>query len=145
MTSTPPLSALRRRLVGLLCLTHAVRALVMWAVLWGVVALAVRTTVYPDAPLAAWGVLGLLPVAAWTLWRARRQLPGEETLRALLDAHNRLDGESIGDAYEPSYTFSSDGQIGYVFVDTADVPSGVYFAKVDGGILDLTGILSVYR
>ena len=81
-----------RKLLTILTLKYALILSAAWCFAWGVVALVLRVVaVTPDRPLL-WGASGILLMVVTAIVIARRRVPPDSTIRALLDQQNECGG-----------------------------------------------------
>jgi hypothetical protein len=81
----------RRRLTVLLVLKYALPLATLWGFIWGTAVIALRASGMERKPLL-WGLMGLAACLTAALLRARRQMPPETTIRALLDEQSGCGG-----------------------------------------------------
>lgn len=81
----------RRRLTALFVLKYALPLATLWGFVWGTAVIALRAAGAERKPLL-WGFVGLAACLAAALVWARRHLPPEMTVRALLDEQSGCGG-----------------------------------------------------
>jgi hypothetical protein len=91
----------RRRLEALLLVRQAFGLATVWFFVWGSAVLALRAALgMPRLPLVA-GLAGLVPCALAALVLARRRLPADAAVRALLDRESHSGGLLMAGAEQP--------------------------------------------
>jgi len=90
--SLPAAASLHRQLGFVLALRQALRDLTLFALLWGLVALILRTTGTGSPVWPWWGAAAIPIVAAIASIRALRLRPSHDTVVALIDAQSHAGG-----------------------------------------------------
>ncbi|MGA2229665.1 MAG: hypothetical protein ABSH22_01955 [Tepidisphaeraceae bacterium] len=86
------LRSFTNRLKWLFLLRAAVKGATVWLFLWGVVALAVKTSSLHQPQWLTSGLLGIIPAGAAAGWMARREFPAFSKIRASYDRLNACGG-----------------------------------------------------
>ncbi|HBT77305.1 MAG TPA: hypothetical protein DEB39_10385, partial [Planctomycetaceae bacterium] len=102
----------RHRLVSLLFIKYTVVFAACWLFLWGTTALALRTSELFRAEQLCWGAIGLLLPPLFALVFAKRMLPSDAVLAAILDRENRAGGIFLA-SLELTSDLTSAGRAGW--------------------------------
>lgn len=82
----------RRQLAARLVLKYALPLATVWSFLWGTAVLVLRAAAGVERTPLVWGALGLAVCLAAALLRARRRMPSDTAIRALLDEQSGCGG-----------------------------------------------------
>ncbi|MHB1421727.1 MAG: hypothetical protein ACYC3I_00745 [Gemmataceae bacterium] len=82
----------RRHLAALFVLKYAVPLATVWGFVWGTAVLALRAAAGVERTPLLWGALGLAACLAAALMLARRRMPSDTVIRALLDEQSGSGG-----------------------------------------------------
>ncbi len=86
------ISRFRRKIALLLTFKHSIGFITIWCFVWGISALILRAAAgAPRRPLL-WGAVGCLFAVIAAALTARKQLPAQTSVRALLDQRNNFGG-----------------------------------------------------
>ncbi|HWG41371.1 MAG TPA: hypothetical protein VN688_01200 [Gemmataceae bacterium] len=87
----------RRHLAALFILKYALPLATVWAFVWGIAVLALRAAVGVERRPLLWGLMGLAGCVAAAVVLARRRLPSDTAVRALLDEQSGCGGLLMAD------------------------------------------------
>ncbi len=87
----------RRRLAVLFVLKYALPLMTVWAFVWGIAVLVLRAAAGVERRPLLWGLLGLAGCVLAALVLARRRLPADNAVRALLDEQSGCGGLLMAD------------------------------------------------